>query len=83
MAKRPPLIDDVLANLPKKGTVPWHGKLPPDLMAELQQVKAAFDAGTMGKATKTGLAFAISKSLKARGIDIGHRGVEAWLQTKN
>jgi hypothetical protein len=83
MAKRAPLMDDVLANLPKKGTTPWHLKLPPDLMAELQQVKAAFEAGAMPKATRTGLAFALSKSLKARGIDIGHRGVEAWLQTKN
>ena len=83
MAKRPPLMDDVLAHLPKKGTAPWYSKLPPDLLAELQQVKAAFEAGTIGKATKTGLAFAISKSLKARGIDIGHRGVEQWLQTKS
>jgi hypothetical protein len=83
MAKRAPLMDDVLANLPKKGTTPWHLKLPPDLLDELRQVKAAFEAGAMPKATRTGLAFALSKSLKARGIDIGHRGVEAWLQTKN
>jgi hypothetical protein len=83
MAKRAPLMDDVLANLPKKGTTPWHQKLPADLLDELRQVKAAFEEGAMPKATRTGLAFALSKSLKARGIDIGHRGVEQWLQTKS
>lgn len=76
------LLDDVVANLPKKGPASWHETLPPALAEELEQVRQRFVAGEIHGATKTGLAAALSKSLKARGIDIGHRGVESWLNGK-
>lgn len=79
MAKAKSLIEEVAQNLPRvKGLRPWHETLPPDLQVECEQVKAAWRAGKMG--TKTGLAWALSKSLKTRGIEIGHYGVMRWLE---
>ena len=76
------LLDDVLANLPKKGQKPWHETLPPEVLAEIEQLRSKFLAGEIPAATKTGFANALAKSLTARGIVIGHRGVEAWLTAK-
>jgi hypothetical protein len=76
------LLDDVVANLPRKGQAPWHTTIAPELLAELEEIKARFLAGQIPAATKTGLATALSKSLKARGITVGHRGVESWLHGK-
>lgn len=76
------LLEDVVANLPTKGQAPWHTTIPADLLEELEAVRQRFLAGEIPRATKTGFAAAISKSLKARGIEIGHRGVEAWLTGK-
>jgi hypothetical protein len=76
------LLDDVVANLPRKGQQPWHTTIPADLLQELEQVRARFEAGEIPGATKTGLASALAKSLKSRGISIGHRGVESWLNGK-
>ena len=73
------LIEEVSGFLPKKkGLAPWHETLPPDLRKECEQVKAAWKAGKMG--TKTGLANALSRSLKLRGIEIGCFGVTKWLE---
>ena len=76
------LLEDVVANLPRKGQQPWHTTIPAELLQELEQVRARFLAGEIPSATKTGLATALAKSLKSRGVEIGHRGVESWLNGK-
>jgi len=76
------LLEDVVANLPRKGQHPWHTTLPAELLEELEHVRERFQAGEIPGATKTGLATALAKSLKSRGIAIGHRGVESWLNGK-
>lgn len=73
------MIDEVASYLPKRrGSMPWYEALPPELASECEQIKEAWKAGTMG--TKTALGYALSRSLKARGIDIGHAGVIKWLE---
>jgi len=77
------LLDDVLVHLPIKGCAPWYTLLPEDLSTELHAIRAAFRAGKLPpRTTRTGLAHAISKSLKARKINIGHAGVNRWLAEK-
>jgi len=76
------LIDDVKAELPRKGQPPWHETLPDDLRAEIEDVRKAWLAGQLPAATKTGLSAALSKALKARGVDIGPFGVQRWLESK-
>jgi hypothetical protein len=79
MAKAKSLIEEVSDNLPRaKGLRPWYETLPSDLQSECEQIKAAWRAGKMG--TKTGLAWTLSRSLKARGIEIGHYGIVRWLE---
>ena len=78
------LLDEVAKALPKKGQQPWHTVIDPALLKELEAVKKAFrtNDGTLpAHTTKTGLAFALAKSLKARGIDIGRSGVQRWLES--
>ena len=76
------LLEDVVANLPRKGQAPWHTMIPPELLEELEALRRQFLAGEIPRATKTGFAAAIAKSLKTRGVEIGHRGVESWLNGK-
>jgi len=76
------LLEDVVANLPTKGQSPWHTTIDPALLQELDDIRKQFLAGEIPRATKTGIASALSKSLKARGVDIGQRGVESWLAGK-
>lgn len=78
MAKQK-LIDQVRQAMPKKGQPPWYTLVSPDLLAELKEVVESFKAGEL-KGSKTGLAYALSKSLEARGVTIGVRGVQSWLE---
>lgn len=79
MAKARSLLDEVKDTLPSgRGPRTWYHALPDDIRSECDQIKAAYKAGAMG--TKTGLSAALSKALKARGIDIGHSGVITWLE---
>lgn len=81
MSKKRTLMDEVLERIPKKGFKPWNERIPPDLLAELEALRAAFWAGQMPtRTTRTGLSYAISKSLQERGVDIGHSGVKKWLE---
>jgi len=76
------LLDDIMANIPRKGTVPWFEAIDNDLRIELDAIRTNFHAGRMGPGvTKTGLARAISKSLESRGVQIGHAGVMRWLES--
>jgi hypothetical protein len=79
MAKARSLIEDVAGDLPRrKGFRPWYETLPADISEECVAIKAAWKEGRMG--TKTGLARALSKNLRARGIEIGQLGVIRWLE---
>lgn len=84
MAKaKPSLLDEVCSRLPRKGQLPWHMTLRPDLLAEINAVKAAWREGRLpSHTTKTGLASAIAGSLQARGVEIGPSGVSRWLNEK-
>jgi hypothetical protein len=83
MAKAPSLLDEVCSRLPRKGQAPWYKTLRPDLLAEIDSIKAAWREGRLpAHTTKTGLAAAIAASLQARGVEIGPFGVSRWLATK-
>ena len=65
---------------PARRTLCWDERLPPELLAELEEVKREYRAGTL-KASKTGLAMTISTQLRLRGLsDVGRQGIEAWLR---
>lgn len=74
------LFNEVVAGLPRRGPAQWQTLITGDLAVELEQIKTKFRAGKIPTATRTGLSMALAKSLKARGIDIGFRGVESWLK---
>ena len=77
MAK-PVLLDDVLANLPQRTRTSFADVLPPEILAELEEIRSEFRAGRIA-ATKTGLGKAISKSLATRGINAHQGTVTRWL----
>lgn len=79
------LLDEVLAELPRKGFVPWYERLDADTHRELAEIRRRFWAGELknedGRSpTKTGLAYLLSKKLASRGIHIGNTGVVQWLE---
>lgn len=77
------ILDAVVAGLPgRKGLQPWYETLPPQVRKEVDDIKAGWQKGSI-KASKTGLSRSLSKALKARGIDIGHKGVLAWLERQS
>lgn len=76
------LVDDVIAAMPQqtRGIAPWYERLAPEHRAEVEAVKAAWRAGTIGTAKQTA-ARIISEKLNERGIStIGTQGVLAWLE---
>lgn len=84
MAKKPSLIEEVLAELPRKGFAPWYERLDADLQKELSDLRRRFWSGQLAdedgrRPTKTGLADLLAKKLTSRGIHIGHSGVATWL----
>lgn len=84
MAKspHPSLADAIKAAVPAKPRrmSPWYEALPANVLAELEEVRAAFWRGEMGP-SKYGVARAISAELRSRQIsEVGFQGVLAWLQ---
>jgi len=80
-APKSSLIDEVFACpglVKRSGNIPWHDTIPADLRRELEEIRAQWRAGHR-KATKLGLAKAISQVLAARGFTIGYQGVRRWL----
>ena len=76
------LADAIRANVPPppRRTLPWHERIPADVLAELEQVKREHRAGTL-PGTRYGLAATISEQLRLRGLsDVGIQGVSAWLR---
>ena len=79
--KAPSLIDEIVALVPPQQgrEKPWQDKVPPEVRAELEELKAKFRSGEI-KGTKTGMAKAISETLARRNIyTIGTQGVVKWL----
>lgn len=77
------ILDAVITDLPhRKGMQPWYETLPSQVRKEVDDIKAGWQEGRI-KASKTGLSKSLSKALKARGIDIGHKGVLAWLERQS
>ena len=76
------LADAIRANVPPppRRTLPWHERIPADVLAELEQVKREHRAGTL-PGTRVALAITISEQLRLRGLsDVGLQGVSAWLR---
>lgn len=82
MGKKSSLLDQIASDLPSRGPLPIMERLPADLAAEMNEVRAAWRAGDekLAKATKTGLGRLIAKHLRARGVSIGEEAVVRWLQ---
>jgi hypothetical protein len=78
---RPSLGDAIRAAVPPapvRSKSWWHA-LPPDVMAELHDVRADWKAGRL-PGSKQALATAIRAELSARGLsDIGIQGITSWL----
>lgn len=76
------LADAIRANVPPppRRTLPWHERIPADVLAELEQVKREHRAGTL-PGTRVALAITISEQLRLRGLsEVGMQGVSAWLR---
>jgi len=75
------LIDQIATEIPSKGPKPLMERLPPDLWAEVCEVRDAWRArtGAYAKATKTSLGELLAKHLKERGVVIGSHAVQRWL----
>jgi hypothetical protein len=77
----PALLDDVLKNLPRQSRQSFADVLPPDLLAEVEEIRSEFRAGRI-HATKTGLGKALSATLAARGINAHPVTVSRWLDAR-
>jgi hypothetical protein len=65
---------------PPRRTLPWHERIPAEVLAELEQLKREHRAGKL-LGTRYGLAVTISEQLRLRGLsDVGIQGVSAWLR---
>jgi hypothetical protein len=78
MPKRKSLSDLVSSRIPKRGPPIWETHIDPELKAELEAEFAAFSQGLRG--TPNGFANAITESLNELGVNIGIRGVQAWMR---
>jgi hypothetical protein len=79
--KSPSLLSDVREAMAavRHGSKRWHERVAQEHLEELAAIKAAWQAGELGKRKKT-LARDLSARLRARGIsDVGEQGVIAWL----
>ena len=65
---------------PPRRTLPWHERLPADVLAELEEVKREHRAGKL-QGTRVALAICISEQLRLRNLsEVGMQGVSAWLR---
>ena len=78
------LLDDVLSRVKAKkpGFLPWYERLPDDLRAELDAIRAQFHAGAIAS-QKRSLATAIAEVVAERGHPKpGEQAVIAWLSKR-
>jgi len=76
------LADAIRASVPPppRRTLPWHERIPADVLAELEAIRSEHRAGTL-TGTRVALAITISEQLRLRGLsDVGMQGVSAWLR---
>lgn len=82
MARKPALLDDVLAKATngRPGFGTWYSRLPAEARQELDAVRAAFDPQ---RHQKRAYCRAIIEACRARGWETaGIQGVIAWLNGK-
>lgn len=75
------LVAAVLESLPTRvhGNSPWYERVAPEHLAELAELKAAWQAGAL-KVRRNTAARIIAAQLNERGIStVGPQGVNEWL----
>lgn len=88
MAKaKPTLADAFLAaskiEKPKNGVTPWHQRLPPERLAELEEIRSRYERGEFGRLTQTQAAEVIMQWGAEHGLDVPKRWtVVRWLTRK-
>jgi hypothetical protein len=77
------LLAHVRSELAAKKTLTWVDRLPDDVRAEVDDIKARFIAGEFGnKATATWLSNTLAQSLQSRGFSVGQHSVQRWLKLR-
>lgn len=82
MTRKSSLVAEVLslAAAPRRGSVPWYQKLPPEAREELEAVRQAFTPGVheLNAYARAVMAAADERGWQTSGI----QGVIAWLRKK-
>jgi hypothetical protein len=76
------LVAAVIESLPSRvhGSAPWYERVAPEHLAELAELKAAWQSGAL-KVPRNTAARLIAAQLHERGIStIGTQGVNEWLE---
>jgi hypothetical protein len=76
------LLEEVQANLPTRVRRTFASSLPADLLAELETIRADWQAGRLGDVTKTGLGKAVAAALAGRGLKYHTLTVVRWLEER-
>jgi hypothetical protein len=79
------LADAILsrATNTRHGSVPWYLKVAPEVLAELEQIRADWESGRTGL-QKRAVARAIMAEMQSRGLPVcGIQGIEGWLDREN
>ena len=82
MARKSSLVADVLsrAAAPRRGSIPWYEKLPPEAREELEAVRQSFVPGVH---ELNAFARAVMAAAQERGWQTsGIQGVIAWLRER-
>jgi hypothetical protein len=67
----------------RHGSVPWYLKVSPEVLAELEQIRADWESGRTGL-QKRAVARAIMAEMQSRGLPVcGIQGIEGWLDREN
>lgn len=70
-------------NKPKNGVKPWYRRLPPERLAELEDIRDRYERGEFGRLTQCEAANAIMLWGTEHGLDIPKRWtVVRWLTRK-
>lgn len=90
MAKAKTTLADALAaaaiesqGRPRNGLAPWYRRLPPERLAELEDIRDRYERGEFGKLTQSEAANVIMRWGTEHGLDIPKRWtVVRWLTRK-
>jgi len=79
-AKTSLLDEAVTTAVVSKGIQPWHRRIAPEHLPELEQAKADWKAGKINLPLRV-FARSLSRVLRSRGISpVGEQGDETWLR---